>query len=106
MVFGAEEMVSGKVTAMRDYGAVVALACGVDGLLHISQISSTYVKNVSDALSLGDEVRCVVIKVDEEDGSVSLSTKMLEAKPGEMLRNATAVFERADERADASAGAA
>lgn len=80
------QVVGGRVTALKEYGALVRLdESGVDGLLHISQISQGYVRNVSAILAVGDAVRCVVLKVDAEDGSVALSTKRLEARPGEML---------------------
>lgn len=85
------QVVSGTVKALKEYGAVVRLSDdGLDGLLHISQISQAFVSNVSAILSVGDSVRCVVIKVDARDGSVSLSTKRLEQRPGDMLRNQTA----------------
>jgi len=85
------QVVSGTVTAIKDYGAVVRLSDdGLDGLLHISQISQGFVNNVSAILALGQEVRCVVIKVDARDGSVSLSTKRLEQRPGDMLAAAAA----------------
>ena len=65
---------------------------GIDGLLHISQISQAFVNNVSNVFAVGDELRCVVIKLDPDDGSVSLSTKRLEQRAGDMLRaNRTAV---------------
>jgi small subunit ribosomal protein S1 len=87
------QVVSGTVTAIKDYGAVVRLSDdGLDGLLHISQISQGFVNNVSAILALGQEVRCVVIKVDARDGSVSLSTKRLEQRPGDMLAAAAATW--------------
>ena len=95
-------VVEGTVRAVKDYGAVVRLDSGIEGLLHVSQISQVFVRNVSECVSEGAALRCVVIKVDEDDGSISLSTKMLESKPGEMLRNATAVYERACAAAEGS----
>jgi len=88
-------VVEGTVKKLKSYGAVVALDSGLEGLLHVSQISQVFVQNVSDVFQLADPVRCVVIKVDADDGSISLSTKMLEGKPGEMVGNASAVFARA-----------
>lgn len=82
------QVVSGRVTAIKEYGAVVRLEeGGLDGLLHISQISQAYVRDVSAVFSVGDAVRCVVLKLDAVDGSVSLSTKRLEQRAGDMLRN-------------------
>jgi len=99
-------VVDGTVKSLRTYGAVVTLESGVEALLHVSQISQVFVQNVSDVLGEGDAVRCVVIKVDADDGSISLSTKMLESKPGEMLRNASAVFERSSSAAQVDGAAA
>ena len=92
------QVVSGTVTAIKDYGAVVRLSDdGLDGLLHISQISQGFVKDVSAILTIGQEVRCVIIKVDAQDGSVSLSTKRLEQRPGDMLAAAAAKPKADDE---------
>lgn len=89
------QVVEGDVTALKEYGAKVALADGLDGLLHISQLSQVYVKNISDVISVGDSIKCVVIKLDAKDGSISLSTSMLETKPGDIVRDAKEVFARA-----------
>ena len=53
-----------------------------------------FVTSPADCLKVGDEVQCVVIKVDAEDSSIP-PTKMLEDKPGEMMKDSKAVFERA-----------
>lgn len=98
-------VVTGTVTAIKPYGATVRVSEDVEGLLHISQISQLYVRNVSDVFEIGAPVGCVVIKMDVSDGSVSLSTKMLEKKPGEMVRNSTAVYERAIEKLASGVGA-
>ena len=88
-------LVSGRVKSLKPFGAVVSLEGGLEGLLHVSQVSQVFVKDLGEVVAEGDEVQCVVIKVAADDGSISLSTKMLETKPGEMLRDASAVFERA-----------
>lgn len=95
------QLVEGTVKSIREYGAVVSLASGMEGLLHISQLSRAYVKSMNESLGEGDPIRCVVIKLGEGDGSVGLSTKMLETRPGDMLRNATLVFQQAADRAGA-----
>jgi len=88
-------LVDGTIDSIRPYGAIVTLAEGLDGLLHISQVSKKYVRDVNDVLSPGTKIRGVVIKVDMSDGTVNLSTKMLESVPGEMIKGSAAVFERA-----------
>jgi len=88
-------LVDGTIESIRPYGAVVTIADGLDGLLHISQVSKTYVKEIKEVLAPGTSIRCVVIRIDMKEGTVNLSTKMLESKPGEMVRDKKAVFERA-----------
>jgi len=64
----------GKVVRIETYGAFVQLAQGVDGLLHISQLSHERVKNVTDVVKLGDEVLVKVIDIDPQ-GKIKLSRK-------------------------------
>lgn len=91
----AGDLVEGIVSQVRDYGATVKLAGGlVEGLLHVSQVSELYVKNMSAIFTPGDSIMCVVLQVDSKDGSISLSTKRLEATPGEVIEGAAAMFER------------
>ncbi len=68
------EIYMGKVSKIVDFGAFVTLAHGVDGLLHISQISNKRIRNVSDVLKEGDEVLVKVIDVDAQ-GKIKLSRK-------------------------------
>mmetsp|Transcript_34027 Transcript_34027/g.84802 ORF Transcript_34027/g.84802 Transcript_34027/m.84802 type:complete len:334 (-) Transcript_34027:461-1462(-) len=90
------QLINGTVSSIRPYGAVVNLGDGLDGLLHISQVSRVFIKSVSEVLMRGDSIRCVVIKVEVADGSINLSTKMLEERPGDMLKDKEAVFARAN----------
>lgn len=76
------DILTGKVESLKDYGAFVEVAEGISGLLHISQISHTRVKNPAQALKVGDEITVKVIST--KDGKISLSKKVLEAAPGEM----------------------
>ena len=88
-------VVEGRVSSVLEFGATVQLANGlVEGLLHVSQVSELFVRNMSSIIMPGDVIQAVVIKVDPKDGSISLSTKRLEMTPGEIVRNASAVFER------------
>jgi len=89
-------LIDGTIATIRPYGAVVTIADGLDGLLHISQVSNVFVRELSTVLSAGEKIRCVVIKVEMADGSVNLSTKMLEERAGELLKDRAALFERAN----------
>ncbi|WP_201342788.1 S1 RNA-binding domain-containing protein [Streptococcus suis] len=74
------EVVTGKVARITSFGAFIDLG-GVDGLVHISQISHKRVENPKDALSVGQEVTVKVLEVNAADERVSLSIKALEERP-------------------------
>jgi len=67
-------IVDGKVTGIMKFGAFVSLPDGRSGLVHISEISYTYVNEVSDHLKVGDPVRVKIIGIDE-NGRINLSIK-------------------------------
>ena len=77
-----DQIYDGKVVKILDFGAIVQLIPGKDGLLHISQIAHERVKSVKDHLSEGDEVKVKVIEVDQK-GKVRVSAKALIDKPEE-----------------------
>lgn len=72
----------GVVKAIKEYGAFVEIVPGKDGLLHVSEISHEHVKNVSDVLSVGDEIEVKLLKV-EHGGKLRLSRKALLPNNGE-----------------------
>lgn len=72
--------VQGKVKNLTDYGAFVDLG-GIDGLLHITDISWSRVNHPSEALSIGQDIKVEVIKFDKEEGKVSLGIKQLTEDP-------------------------
>ena len=72
------DIVDGKVVNILDFGAFIRLEEGVDGLLHVSQISNEHVNKPSDVLSVDDEVKVKVIDIDGEDKKISLSIKEIE----------------------------
>ncbi|UQS82336.1 S1 RNA-binding domain-containing protein [Bombilactobacillus folatiphilus] len=69
--------VTGKVVGIKNFGAFVDIGNGQSGLVHISQISNDYVKDIHDKLSLGDQVTAVVVGI--ENGKISLSMKKAQA---------------------------
>ena len=74
------DKITGKVSRIVDFGAFVDLG-GVDGLIHISEMSWGRVKKVTDVLSVGDEVTVTVLDVNPEKGKISLSLKDLSVDP-------------------------
>ena len=75
------DTVSGKVTGIQPYGAFVALDEQTQGLVHISEITHGYVKEVSEYLSVGQEVDVKVLEVDEKSKKISLSIRALQEQP-------------------------
>ena len=69
-------ILEGKVTGITKFGAFVDLPEGKSGMVHISEISNTYVENVSDFLTVGQEVKVKVININEK-GKIGLSIKKL-----------------------------
>jgi len=75
------EIIPGKVTGVQPYGAFVALDEETQGLVHISEITYGYVKEVSEFLSVGQEIEVKVLEVDEKAGKISLSIRALQERP-------------------------
>ncbi len=67
--------VTGKIVRLTDFGAFIELENGVEGLLHVSEISQQHIKKPEDVLAVGDEVTAKVIKLDEENRRIGLSIK-------------------------------
>ena len=79
-------IVKGKVVSITDYGAFVELDSGVEGLIHVSEMSWTqHVKHPSKILSVGQEVEAVVLKVEEDAERISLGMKQLESDPWDSI---------------------
>ena len=72
------DIVEGTVVNLLDFGAFIRLEEGVDGLLHVSQISQDHVNQPSDVLNTGDKVSVKIIDIDEDEKRISLSMKAIE----------------------------
>ncbi len=76
------DKVKGKVVVMADYGAFVEVAPGVEGLIHVSEMSwSQHLRSAQDFLKVGDEVEAVVLTLDREERKMSLGIKQLHPDP-------------------------
>ncbi|MCU9612764.1 S1 domain-containing post-transcriptional regulator GSP13 [Caldibacillus lycopersici] len=71
-------IIKGKVTGIQPYGAFISLDDDKQGLVHISEITNGYVKNINDFIKVGEEVSVKVLAIDEADGKISLSIKAVE----------------------------
>ncbi len=80
--------IKGKVVVMADYGAFVEIAPGVEGLVHVSEMSwSQHLRSAQDFLNVGDEVETVVLTLDREDRKMSLGIKQLMPDPWADIAN-------------------
>ncbi len=76
------DKVKGKVMVITDYGAFVEVAPGVEGLLHVSEMSwSQHLRSPKDFLKEGQEIECVILNIDREERKMSLGMKQLAADP-------------------------
>mgnify|MGYP002606946413 CR=1 FL=1 len=76
--------VKGRVVVMTDYGAFVEVAAGVEGLIHVSEMSySQHLRSAQDFLKVGDEVEAVILTLDRADRKMSLGLKQLKKDPWE-----------------------
>lgn len=91
------EVVQGKIVKIQPYGVFVDFG-GIAGLLHIKQISEGQVSALSNVFKIGEEVKVVVLEIDEIKNRISLSTKVLETYPGEFLEKKDLVMETAEQR--------
>ena len=89
------DKISGKVVVMADYGAFVEVAPGVEGLIHVSEMSwSQHLRSANDFLKVGDEVEAVVLTLDRDERKMSLGLKQLKADPWENIDTKYAVGTR------------
>ena len=78
--------VKGRVVVMADYGAFVEIAPGVEGLIHVSEMSwSQHLRSAQDFMKVGDEVEAVILTLDREERKMSLGIKQLKEDPWENI---------------------
>lgn len=86
--FPEGSVIDGKVVSITDYGAFVELQDGVEGLIHVSEMSWTHhVKHPTKILTVGETISCQVLKVDVDSEKISLGLKQLEIDPWEDIEN-------------------
>ena len=89
------DKVKGKVAVMADYGAFIEIAPGVEGLIHVSEMSwSQHLRSAQDFMKVGDEVEAVILTLDREERKMSLGIKQLKPDPWENIETKYAVGSR------------
>ncbi|MBE6317939.1 MAG: 30S ribosomal protein S1 [Bacteroidales bacterium] len=80
------DKVQGKVVVMADYGAFIEIAPGVEGLIHVSEMSwSQHLRSAQDFMKVGDEIEAVVLTLDRDERKMSLGIKQLKNDPWENI---------------------
>lgn len=79
MAFEVGQIVEGKVTGIMNFGAFIDLGDGVSGMVHISEVAPTYVKEIKDHLTVGQQVKVKILSM--ENGKIGLSIKQAMPKP-------------------------
>ena len=80
------DRINGKVVVMADYGAFIEIAPGVEGLIHVSEMSwSQHLRSAQDFMKVGDEVEAVILTLDREERKMSLGIKQLKNDPWENI---------------------
>jgi small subunit ribosomal protein S1 len=75
--YSVGDIVKGKVTKMTDFGAFIDMGSGLEGLLHISEVSNEKIKNLESVLSIGQELDVKIVKIEPEARKIGLSIKGL-----------------------------
>ena len=84
--FPQGEKVRGRVVSMTNYGAFIEIKSGIEGLIHVSEMSWTrHVKNPSELYALGDEVEAIVLSIDTDERKISLGAKQLTDDPWDKI---------------------
>ncbi len=86
--YEVDKRITGRVVSLTDYGAFVELEDGIEGLIHVSEMSwSKRVKHPSKIVQIGDEVEVVVLAIDLENRRISLGMKQIEPNPWEVVQS-------------------
>ncbi len=96
------QLITGQVVGIKPFGVFVEFD-GNTGLIYIKQISQNRVEDCEKLFSIGQEIKAMIIELDEPNGKISLSTRVLENHPGEAIENMTAVMATAEERSEKAA---
>ncbi|MCP3032769.1 general stress protein 13 [Halobacillus sp. A1] len=105
--FQEGQVLDGKVTGIQPYGAFVALDEKVQGLVHISEVTHGYVKDINEHLNEGDEVQVKILNIDAEKNKYSLSIRATQEAPKQEQRRPrkqAAPKQQQYQQEDASAG--
>ena len=93
------QLVEGKIVSIKPFGLFIDFD-GITGLLHIKQVSQSFIDSLPAVFQIGQPIKAVIVDLDEGKGRISLSTRVLENYPGEMLEKMAEVMDSAQARAE------
>lgn len=93
------QLVEGNVVAIKPFGVFVDFE-GSTGLLHVKQVSQNFIESLPAVFQIGQPIKAMIIDLDEGKGRISLSTRVLENYPGEMLEKTAEVMDSAEARSE------
>jgi small subunit ribosomal protein S1 len=93
------QLVEGKVVSIKPFGVFVDFE-GSTGLLHIKQVSQNFIESLAAVFQIGQPIKAMIIDLDEAKGRISLSTRVFENYPGEVLEKMSEVMDSAEARAE------
>lgn len=93
------QLIEGKIVSIKPFGVFVEFD-GATGLLHIKQVSQSYIDSLTKVFQIDQIIKAMIIDLDEGKGRISLSTRTLENYPGEMLEKMADVMDSAEARAE------
>ncbi|MCF4970279.1 S1 RNA-binding domain-containing protein [Nostoc sp. CMAA1605] len=96
------QLVEGKVTGIKPFGVFVDID-GTSALLHIKQVSQRFIESLEKVFQVGQQIKAVIIDLDEGKGRIAISTRVLENFPGEVVENLEEVMSSAEARAHRAA---
>ncbi|WP_453994196.1 S1 domain-containing post-transcriptional regulator GSP13 [Bacillus nitroreducens] len=88
--FAVGSVVKGKITGIQPYGAFVALDEDTQGLVHISEVTHGFVKDINEHVKVGDEVDVKILSIDEGAGKIGLSIRATQEAPEKPVQQRTA----------------
>lgn len=93
------QLVEGQVVSIKPFGVFIDFE-GTSGLLHVKQISQSFIESLPAVFQIGQPIKAMIVGLDEGKGRISLSTRVLENYPGEMLEKMAEVMDSAEARAE------
>lgn len=93
------QLVEGKIVSIKPFGVFIDFD-GITGLLHIKQVSQNFIESLPAVFHINQPIKAMIIDLDEGKGRISLSTRVLENYPGEMLEKMAEVMDSAESRSD------